>query len=170
MPIAQIATIGALFAFTLAPIVNLLPAAGEELGWRGYLLARLQPLGPRRAALVVGLIWGIWHAPVIMIGHNYPNEPALGPLLMIVLTLAYGVILAWLRARSGSIWPAALAHGTLNAQGGAVAMFLTPANPLVGAPIGLVALIPTLLLALALLRFAPWEPSTSSRAPIGRDY
>jgi membrane protease YdiL (CAAX protease family) len=156
-PPFEVAVLMALPAFLIAPLINTLVAIGEEVGWRGYLWARWQPLGPRRAALAIGVIWGVWHAPIIVQGHNYPGEPLLGPLLMVVLTVAYGVILAWLRARSGSVWPAALAHGALNAEGGAVAVFLTPADRLVGAPIGIVALIPALLVALALLRFGRWE-------------
>lgn len=144
-------------ATTVAPLFNMVFAAGEEIGWRGYLLAHLQGLGPRRAALTVGLVWGVWHAPVIAMGWNYPGEPVRGPLMMIVFTMVYGVVLAWLRARSGSIWPPALAHGAINAEAGAVGAFLTPASPIVGAPIGLVALVPAALLAAALLWRGRWE-------------
>jgi uncharacterized protein len=159
----------------VAPLFNTLAAIGEEIGWRGYLLARLQPLGPRRAAVAVGAIWGVWHAPIIAMGHNYPGEPLLGPPLMVVFTVVYGVIFAWLRLRSGSVWVAGLAHGAVNAEAGLTVIFLTRASPLVGTPIGWVTLIPAALVALALFRFGRWDlpPSDESRvAPLapGADF
>jgi membrane protease YdiL (CAAX protease family) len=163
-PPMGVAVLMALPAFVVAPLVNMLAAIGEELGWRGYLWARLEPLGPRRAALLIGVIWGVWHAPLIAMGYNYPESPVLGPLLMVGFTVAYGVILAWLRARSGSVWPAALAHGAINAEAGAVAVFLTPASRLVGAPIGLVALLPAALCAGLLLWRGSWTAARPIRA------
>jgi len=164
-PSLTMAILLAIPAFTIAPLFNMLFAIGEELGWRGYLLARLLPLGPRRAALAVGVLWGLWHEPLVAMGWNYPGEPVRGPLLMIGFTVVWGVILAWLRVRSGSVWPAALAHGALNAEAGSVALFLTPASPLVGAPVGWVALLPAALCALALLGKASWQPAESGAAP-----
>jgi len=40
---------------------------GEEFGWRGYLLPRLAPLGGISAAIITGVIWGLWHTPVIVL-------------------------------------------------------------------------------------------------------
>jgi membrane protease YdiL (CAAX protease family) len=165
-----VAVLLALPVFVVVPLVNMLAAIGEELGWRGYLWARLAPLGPRRAALLIGVIWGVWHAPLIAMGYNYPDAPVLGPLLMTGFALAYGVPLAWLRIRSGSVWPAALAHGAVNADAGVMVVFLTPASRLVGTPIGWVALIPAALFAVALLRFGRWDPkelSAQSGGPRG---
>jgi membrane protease YdiL (CAAX protease family) len=156
-PPLQVALPMALPAFLIAPLLNVVATIGEELGWRGYLWARLQPLGARQAAALIGVIWGVWHAPLIAMGYNYPHSPVPGPLLMTGLTVVYGVILGWLRARSGSVWPAALAHGALNAQAGAVAVFLTPASTLVGAPIGIVALAPAAVFAALLLWRGNWQ-------------
>jgi uncharacterized protein len=163
-PLPQ-AVLMALPAFVVAPLMNVVATIGEELGWRGYLWARLQPLGPRRAALLIGVVWGVWHAPVIALGYNYPGAPVLGPLLMTVLTVIYGVILGWLRARSESVWPAALAHGALNAEAGVLAIFLTPASPLIGAPIGVIALVPAALCAGLLLWRGDWRASETGPAP-----
>src|SRR5690349_19574724 len=58
----------ALNALTL----NTMLAFGEEYGWRGYLLPKLLPLGEARAATIVGVIWGLWHAPLLIAGLNYP--------------------------------------------------------------------------------------------------
>ena len=68
---------------------------GEELGWRGFLLPKLLPIGQWKAILVSGLIWGFWHAPVIAQGHNFPRHPYWGILVMMfACMLLGGIILA----------------------------------------------------------------------------
>jgi membrane protease YdiL (CAAX protease family) len=136
-------------AFTLAIPFNMIFTFGEEFGWRGYLLPRLAPLGGVKAAIITGIIWGLWHAPIIILnGYNYPGHPWLGAGLMIVFTVLLGMILAWLRFRSGSIWPSTLAHAAFNAQAGFGALLLSPADSLLRAPIGIIGLIPMFLFAL----------------------
>ena len=98
-----------------APLINTLLALGEELGWRGSLLPELLPLGQRRAILLSGVIWGFWHAPVILQGHNYPSQPVLGVFLMVVFAVLVGAFFGWLYLRTRSPWAPALAHGSLNA-------------------------------------------------------
>lgn len=99
-----------------ALFINLLPALGEEIGWRGWLLPKLLHLGPWPAILLSGTIWGLWHAPVILLGYNYPGTPGwLAILAMIGFCTVMGGIFGWLRLRGGSVWPAALAHSSLNA-------------------------------------------------------
>lgn len=110
-----------------AAIFNAIPAFGEEIGWRGWLLVTLRPAGIWPAMLLSGAIWGVWHAPVILLGHNFnqPNIWGLG--LMVVGSMAWGVFFGWLRLRSGSVWPAVIGHGALNASGGLV-LLLTAAD------------------------------------------
>ncbi|NLB82141.1 MAG: CPBP family intramembrane metalloprotease [Clostridiaceae bacterium] len=81
----------------IGPISNIIPTLGEEIGWRGYLLPKLRMLLTHRAALVItGIIWDIWHIPVIVMGHNYGTDymgyPWLGILAMIVFCVVLGVI------------------------------------------------------------------------------
>lgn len=65
-----------------------------------------------------GVIWGLWHAPLILLGYNYPLHPWLGLLAFcLVCTLLTGVF-GWVRQRSGSVWPAAYGHGLFNALAG----------------------------------------------------
>ncbi len=110
-------------------VINTLPAAGEEIGWRGYLFPRLlDRLGPGLAVLVSGVIWGLWHAPLILLGYNYPSNPVLGLAAMCVFTTGIGAILAWLAQRGGSIWPAALGHGALNAAAGGFMIIFADAD------------------------------------------
>lgn len=105
----------AVAAATVAPLFNALPAFGEELGWRGYLLPKLLSLGELRACLASGTIWGLWHAPLIVQGYDFPRHPVAGVPIMAVSCALLGTVLGWLRLRSGSVLPAALAHGTVNA-------------------------------------------------------
>lgn len=142
------------FAILLAPFINMIPAFGEEAGWRGMLLPSLcERFSQRASVLIVGVIWGLWHAPVTCMGHNYgmdyPGFPILGILSMIVFCTAMGSCLAWLRLRVGSVWPCALAHGAVNAIASIGVYFCTVGITLLGpSPAGLVGGIPLIALGI----------------------
>lgn len=139
-------------AFTLAIPFNMIFTFGEEFGWRGYLLPKLAPLGGVGAAIITGVIWGLWHAPLIVLdGYNYPGYPQLGVLMMVVFTTSLGIIFAWLRFRSGSVWPSTLSHAAINAQAGFGLILLSPGNPLLRPPIGLIGLVPMIAFAIWLI-------------------
>jgi uncharacterized protein len=121
--------------------VNSLFGLGEEWGWRGYLLPRLMPLGKVKAYLLLGVIWGLWHAPLIFVGFNYPGYPLLGVLMMIGLTLAIGIYMNELTLRYRSAILAGWIHGVFNSQGYGIWRILFPGvNPLLGGFSGLVGL------------------------------
>lgn len=143
-----------------APVINSLFALGEEIGWRGFLFPELAVRTCRvKAHLLSGLIWGLWHTPVNMMGHNYglgyPSYPWGGIIVMCVFTFATGVFLSWLTERSGTIWPAALGHGAINAVAGIPFLFLSVEqsyNRLLGPAVsGLLGAVPLLLFAVFLL-------------------
>ena len=113
-------------AIIIAPLINILFAFGEELGWRGFLLPKLMPLGQWKAIIISNVIWGLWHAPAIVQGHNYPGYPVWGVLMMVVLTVLLGIILSWLYLNTRSPWAPALAHGSVNAVASLSLMFLVP--------------------------------------------
>ena len=100
-------------------LLNILWMFGEEFGWRAYLQQKLMPLGARKAVLLVGVIWAVWHWPTIFMGAQYLfgywGEPVVGPLLFVWYLLPVSTIYGWLTLRSGSVWPAAIAHGVNNA-------------------------------------------------------
>ncbi|WP_271175522.1 CPBP family intramembrane glutamic endopeptidase [Leifsonia poae] len=116
-----------LAAIPVGAIVNGFVTVGEELGWRGWLLPSLRPLGTWPALVVTGVIWGLWHSPVILLGYNFGQPDLLGVALMVGGCTLYGILIGWLRLRSGSVWPAVFAHGAYNAAAGA-AVLLTAAG------------------------------------------
>jgi membrane protease YdiL (CAAX protease family) len=112
-------------ALSFAPLINMLFALGEELGWRGFLLPHLLPLGQGKAIVLSGVIWGLWHAPAILQGLNYPTQPVLGVFFMIVFCVLSGTLMSWLFLRTKSPWAPALAHGAGNAVAGLPMLFLS---------------------------------------------
>ena len=110
-------------------LINLLPALGEEIGWRGWLTPQLLPLGVVPTILITGVIWGLWHTPLILLGHNYPHLPGwLAVIFMVIFCTLVGGVLAWLSIRTNSVWPAALGHSTINATAALPLLFSADAS------------------------------------------
>ena len=117
--------------------VNALAAFGEEYGWRNYLVHALREKKFWPAALFIGVVWGIWHFPLILMGHNYPNEPQWGVLLMVVMCILLGVIELYFVLKSKSMIVAAILHGTINALAGVVIYFTLGGNDFLNGMTGL---------------------------------
>ena len=157
--------INALAALSYAPWLNMLFAVGEEAGWRGVMNPMLKErLGSVKGRLVSGIIWGIWHWPIMILtgyeyGSNYWGAPVTGPLTFCVITIAMGILLDWLYEGSGSVWYPALCHGAINAFAGVPTLFLAPAysNWLLLGPlmIGLIGGLPMIVTAAFLLLRKP---------------
>jgi membrane protease YdiL (CAAX protease family) len=129
-------------SLTVAPIITGIFTFGEEFGWTGYLLPKLLPLGKWRAALIYGIIWGLWHAPVIYGGYNYPGYPILGIFLMCIFTTVVGLWQAALRLRSNSVVLTTWFHALINTQGrGVLAMYIVGVHPIFGGFLGLPGLV-----------------------------
>ena len=146
----------------VAMLINAVASMGEEFGWRAYLLQKLMVLfagphgdpeamtGARRAALLVGVIWGVWHYPLFFLGSSLTFPFVL---IYLVYTCSASVLLSWVTLRSGSVWPASIGHGMLNGTSVfPTLMANATANPLLGpGPTGLVGMLGYVILALALL-------------------
>lgn len=118
----------ALNVIIFGPLINGVLLISEELGWRGYLWDKIIDDGFWKASLFTGIIWGLWHAPLIAAGHNYPElSPVLAIILMTVFTTVMCPIIGYVRVKSKSVWGASLFHGTVNAVAGATLISLSPA-------------------------------------------
>ncbi len=121
--------------------VNALFAFGEEYGWRNYMVSALRGVKFWKAALIIGFVWGIWHAPLILLGHNYPQHPVAGVPMMCVFCVLLGILELYLVLRTRSVIPAAMMHGTLNAIFGATLYLIQGGNDLTTGPAGLAGFI-----------------------------
>lgn len=111
---AELPNPAAPFLYCLLALATTVLFWGEEHGWTGYLLLRVCPGRPRRAALVAGLVAAVWHWPLAFLGYAEFDNMVRGLLVWTLWIMCQEVVLAWLRARSGSIWPACLAHAGNN--------------------------------------------------------
>lgn len=122
-PFDQMNTRIGAFLFQLsAAIIIFFPAFGEEWGWRGYLMPKLTELMGRPAAVIVGgVIWGLWHAPLTISGHNFGTDydlyPWLGILIMCVMCILMNAFLTLLSEKTKSIYPASFCHMINNSLG-----------------------------------------------------
>ncbi len=159
-PAGQILSFLFLSSLVTGPTLNALFAFGEELGWRGYLLPRLMPLGKPKAYLLLGLIWGLWHAPLILMGFNYPGYPLAGVVWMCALTLSIGIFINEMTLRYRSSILAGVIHGAFNGQAYGIWRILFPtAHPLLGGMAGLVGILVFALLGLWTLRRFSHRPA-----------
>ncbi|MDO9549932.1 MAG: type II CAAX endopeptidase family protein [Methanoregula sp.] len=103
-------------AFLYAIVFNCFSAAGEEFGWRGFLVPELaRCMGFTELALISGAIWTSWHFPMIFFGGYHGTGSIWYSLAVFIPSvMGAGLILAWLRIASGSVWVAVLFHGFWN--------------------------------------------------------
>ncbi len=95
---------------------------GEEFGWRAYMNQKMEPLlGTVGTCILGGIIWGVWHAPLTIEGHNfgkdYAGYPYAGIALMALFCTLHGIMLMWLVKKTGSVIPAAIFHAVNNNGG-----------------------------------------------------
>ena len=155
VPMDLLMTIQCVQAVFLAPVMNFVTCFGEEWGWRGYLLPKISKhFSTIPTLLITGIIWGLWHAPMTIIGHNYGlgycGFPFTGIAMMCVFCIVLGIFLSYVTLKTGSCIPAILAHGAINGIA-AIGIYFTfdGGNPFVGpAPTGIIGLIPFILAAI----------------------
>lgn len=129
-------------SLSVAILINMIFTFGEEFGWTGYLLPKLLPLGRWPAALIYGVVWGVWQAPLIVAGYYYPGYPTTGPLMMILFACAIALIQSALRIRADSVVLTTFFHAALNAQARGVVLFLVfGVQPLIGGITGAIGIV-----------------------------
>jgi hypothetical protein len=134
----------------IAPFENSIFGFGEELGWRGYLLPKVIPLGKLRAYLLLGIIWALWHMPLIAIGFTYPNHPFLGMIAFTGLTTGLGIYFNEMTLLHESSPLAGWIHGIFNSQKLGVWPLLFPnTDPLLGGYSGIIGIAVWFLLGLS---------------------
>ncbi|MBP5803796.1 CPBP family intramembrane metalloprotease [Microbacterium maritypicum] len=152
LPPVQVIVFAQLAMIPVGGLFNSLFAFGEELGWRGWLLPALRPLGTWPALILSGVIWGAWHSPVILLGYNFGRTDLTGVLFMIGGCVAWGILLGWVRLRSASVWPAVIAHGSLNAAAGFVLIVAaTQPDMALAGPLGVATWVVLALLTVVLV-------------------
>jgi membrane protease YdiL (CAAX protease family) len=102
-------------ATTIVTVYSIRTAAGEEIGWRGYMLTRLIDAGVPKPVLLSGVIWGFWHVPLILGGVYLAGPPPVASAaLWLVTATAFSFIFARLRLATGSVWPTITLHAAWN--------------------------------------------------------
>ncbi len=130
--------------------INAIAGFGEEFGWRGFLLTEFKEMSFAKASLIIGFIWGIWHAPIILMGHNYPQHPKAGVIMMIIVCILLTPLFIYITIKSRSVIAAAIMHGTLNATAGLAILKIEGGNDLITGVTGLAGFL-TLLLFIAFM-------------------
>ena len=154
IPIELLMLVQSVQAIFLAPLLNFITCFGEEWGWRGYLVPKMKGLLPTVPMLLItGIIWGLWHAPLTIIGHNYglgyPGFPFTGIAMMCLFCVVVGIFLSYVTLKTNSCIPAILGHGAINGFA-AIGIYFTKdgGNPFIGpAPTGFIGMIPFMIVA-----------------------
>jgi membrane protease YdiL (CAAX protease family) len=127
--------------------INALAGLGEELGWRGLLLHEWQGMSFLKASFLIGTVWGLWHAPLILMGHNYPKHPEAGVAMMVGLCILLSPLLIYITIKARSVIAAAIMHGTMNALAGLSIVLVKGGNDLT---VGMTGLSGFVVLALTI--------------------
>src|SRR5262245_30964982 len=136
--------------------VNALAGFGEELGWRGFLQRELGGLGFWKASAIIGVVWGFWHAPLIVQGFNYPEHPWIGVFLMNVETLLSAPLFAYICLKANSVVAAAIFHGNYNGMSVWATMGLEGGNDLLVGRCGLAGFVVLRVANIVMVVFDRW--------------
>ncbi|MGN0033596.1 MAG: CPBP family intramembrane glutamic endopeptidase [Candidatus Limimorpha sp.] len=130
--------------------VNAVAAFGEEYGWRNYLVDAMRGKSFLTACLFTGIVWGFWHFPFILMGHNYPDHRIAGVFMMVLFCLALSPVELYLVLKSGSVFPAAIFHGTINALAGASTVFVKGGSDILNGVAGLSGVLALIVVTLSI--------------------
>lgn len=139
---------------TLLAFINTFTTMLEEAGWRGYLFNALEETPTQLHAAIVGILWGVWHFPITLLGLNFGHDPLIGMFLTLCICILLSYPMLVIRSTNGSTWSAALFHGTFNATGVLYAMSLVEPGPFWSNTFGIAGMIGTGCVVLLLLGLA----------------
>lgn len=134
---------------------------GEEYGWRGFLWDELRPLGIVNANVLTGIIWGLWHMPLVMGAYTYGDVGWMGVVAIISFTISMSFILSALRQATDSVIPSAALHGMINGASYVSALIVLPGHVLMGGLGGIVASFVMIVIGVAMWLYL--ERGRSSR-------
>jgi membrane protease YdiL (CAAX protease family) len=108
--------VSVLLLSTIGVLLNFIGALGEEIGWRGFLVPELAHKWDfTRAALTSGVIWAIYHYPLMLTSGYRGTSPVwYSVLFFTMMTVSVSFLYAWLRLKSGSLWTAVILHAAHN--------------------------------------------------------
>jgi len=132
-------------AIIAAYTINAVFGLGEELGWRGYLLSALKGRKFLPASLIIGVVWGLWHFPLILVGHNYPQHPAAGVGMMVVYCVLLTPMMVYIVIKSKSVITAAIFHGANNAIAGIAVLYVVGGSDITNGVTGIAGFIALLV-------------------------
>ncbi|MEX1189585.1 MAG: CPBP family intramembrane glutamic endopeptidase [Bacteroidia bacterium] len=121
--------------------INLIFTLGEEIGWRGFLYNQLQDHSLHSRVIFTGFVWGLWHAPLIAMGHNFPSYPLIGIFIMIVFCIVLSYPMDWLRRTSKSVLGPGIFHGMINGTAAGMMVFVTSGNELLSSVVGITGVL-----------------------------
>lgn len=121
-----------------AGFINVPFALGEEMGWRGFMEKHVH-LTKIKKYLFIGVVWGVWHTPLILVGFNFGSHHALGILMMAIVCIPLSFYFSRALHRTHSLWVPTVMHGLINAI--SIHLFFQLGNPLLGPRMGLIFVI-----------------------------
>jgi membrane protease YdiL (CAAX protease family) len=146
-PVPALIVAGVVGSIIAGCTLNLPFAIGEELGWRGFMMKQTATLGFWKGNLCIGIIWGIWHWPLIWAGHNYPGYPLAGSLLMILFCISLSLMHSIVRLKTNSLLIPAALHGMINAGAPMSLLFITGNSILIGSIVGVAGVLAACLIS-----------------------
>jgi membrane protease YdiL (CAAX protease family) len=152
---------GLLLGLIAGITINAVAGFGEELGWRGFLQRELGFLGFWKSSVTIGAIWGVWHWPLILRGHNYPQHPVIGIFMMVVLCVLLAPIFSYVRLKAKSVIAAAIIHGSFNGTYGLALIVVKGGSDLTVGVVGLAGFVVLVIINLGIFiydRFLAKEP------------
>jgi len=136
--------------------INAIAGFGEELGWRGFLLRAFWDTSFFQASLLIGIIWGVWHVPLILMGHNYPQHPQWGVLMMTVWCILLTPLFLFITLKAQSVIAASIMHGTLNGTAGLAILLIDGGSDLTVGVTGLAGFLSLGLVLVLLFVYDQW--------------